>query len=111
LKVIEFRATAEGSSRGGTSEAIKASCAGVENAETTPTARTRQMTSGGVARSRAVTSARRPARRAETGWVKSRSRRRSKRSATLPVHGASSSIGAKFAKVTTPSRSSEPVSR
>jgi hypothetical protein len=38
-------------------------------------------------------------------------RRRSKRSATVPDHGARSSVGAKYEKVRTPSSSSDPVRR
>jgi hypothetical protein len=40
-----------------------------------------------------------------------RTRRRSKRSATVPAQGASRSVGAKYENVRTPSSSSDPVRR
>jgi hypothetical protein len=64
-----------------------------------------------VARSSCVRSARVAERRAAAGWLTRSSRRRSKRSAALPVQGARTSIGANCAKLRTPSRRAECVSR
>jgi hypothetical protein len=111
LNVIELSATAAGTSSRRTSEAKSACWAGVENAVVIPCPSPKPMTSAAVASSSSVRSASVAERTAAAGCVTRRSRRRSKRSAALPVQGARRSVGANWAKLRTPRRSSEPVSR
>jgi hypothetical protein len=111
LNVIELSATAEATSSRGTSETKSACCAGVEKAVAIPWPKPNPITSAAVARSNWVRRARVAESPAAAGWLTSSRRRRSKRSAALPVHGARRSIGANCAKLRTPSRSAECVSR
>jgi hypothetical protein len=111
LKVIEFRPTAEVTSSPATSETKRACWAGVEKAVVRPCPSPNTITSGAVTTSKCVRSASVPERTAAVGWVTRRSRRRSKRSAALPVQGARKSVGANWTKLSTPRRSAECVSR
>jgi hypothetical protein len=111
LKVIEFRPTAEVTSSRVTSETKRACCAGVEKAVMRPCPSPSTITSGAVTTSKCVSSARVADRSAAAGWTTRRSRRRSKRSAALPVQGARKSVGANWTKLSTPRRSAECVSR
>jgi len=111
LNVIEFRATAVGTSFLRTSETISACCAGAENALTTPRQSVSPITTQVLARpphaSAASPAASMTARLCET----SSSLRRSRRSARLPAHGVSTRIGMNCEKFRTPSSSAEWVNR
>ena len=111
LNVIELSATAEASWSRGTRSPIIAIATGFVNALATPRPSANTIT----AQTRASPAQASPASAPLDAVAKScdpiRSHRRSKRSAALPDHGASSSTGMKFEKLRTPSRNAECVSR
>lgn len=111
LYVIEFSPTAEGRWRRSTSEASRADAAGTVKAEVTPSPAETAIKRGVLAAPAQASAATSPASPAATLCIAMIRRRRSKRSAALPAHGASTSTGTNWENASTPSRSSEPVSR
>ena len=111
LNVIEFSATAEGSSSRGTSCEMKAVDAGALKALEIPSPKANAITTHWFARPDHASTARTALRIVARAWVRISSRRRSNRSAALPAHGASASTGMKLAKLSTPRRNAECVSR
>ena len=94
LNVIEFSATACGTSSGGTSAAISDCCDGTETALATPSAAEQAITFQTRASPAHPSTARAPESSTDTTCVASSSRRRSWRSANAPAHGDSASTGA-----------------
>ena len=111
LNVIELSAIADPRSRRETSEETIACCAGAENALTTPSSSANTITVVAPAWSVSASTPRVALSTTAELCVTSSSRRRSKRSAALPDHGASTSTGMNVAKFRTPSRNAEPVTR
>ena len=111
LNVIEFSATAVGTSFLSTSDGTSACCAGDEKALTTPSASASAITTAGGARSQCARRPSPPARTAATDCVTNNRRRRLKRSAAPPAQGARTRIGMNWQKLSTPSTSVECVWR
>ena len=107
LNVIEFSATAVGTSGSSTSCVIKACWAGAENALTTPSASASAITTGVGARPSAASTPSPPESTIAQLCVTSSRLRRFQRSEAPPAHGASTRIGMNCAKLSTPSRSAE----
>jgi hypothetical protein len=111
LNVIEFSATAEPRCSFGTRPPTRAMETGALNALITPSPSANTITTQTRASPPHASPARIPDSAAATSCVVTSRRRRSKRSAALPAHGASTSTGTKLPKLSTPSRNGECVSR
>ncbi len=111
LNVIEFSATAEVRSSSSTSCVTSACCAGTEKALVTPSASPNAITTwtGAAPANASAPSVRLSA--AAPSCQPIRRRRRSSRSARAPAHGLSTSSGANWVKLSTPSRNGECVCR
>ena len=111
LKVTEFRAMAPARSCGSTSRGTRACKAGMAKAIVRPRANAKRMTTGAVATSARTRTAIVRATPSAHSWVTTRRSRRSKRSAARPAHEARRKTPVNWAKLTTPTRNVEWVSR
>ncbi len=111
LYVIEFKATADCSSLRGTRSLINAWDAGAPNALPTPSPSAQTTTTETGARPDHASTASSALSTVEPSCVTTTTRRRSKRSAMLPAHGARTRIGMKLQKLRTPRRKGECVCR
>jgi hypothetical protein len=111
LYVIAFSATAAPSCSRGTRSPINAIDTGAANALPMPSTTAHAITTHTRARPAQASPASAALIAVDPSCVTSSSRLRSKRSAALPAHGASSSTGTKLQKLRTPSRNAECVSR
>jgi hypothetical protein len=111
LYVIELSASALRRSDGGTSDDTNACEAGAENAEPTPSASEKPITTATPASPANASAASTAVSAAAPSCVTRITFRRSNRSATAPVHGARTTTAANCAKLRTPSSSAECVSR
>jgi hypothetical protein len=111
LNVIEFSATACGTSSCSTRAVISACWLGTAKALVTPRAPEQPITTHSLASPFHASAASSALIAVAQSWVASSSLLRSSRSAIEPAHGESTSTGTNWQKLRTPSRNAECVSR